>query len=205
MINKRELDLENQERAEQAQNVRVGGLCRVETFDPTLMLVDVQPLSKALDAGEYRTRPQVLKVPVALIRGDGFVLRPWYKAGDVGVLVYMDHDIDRIMDSGQECEPNTERNHGEEDAVFVGAFVPANNPVKGLPDDALVMGRDDGSLYVAIKKDHIEIKGNVHVIEGDVVVDQDIIGQQVSLPRHIHTGDSGGKTMKPDPTGGGPF
>lgn len=97
MNGKREYDLRDQERREQAANVRVGALCRVEKFDPAAMRVDVQPLSKALDAGVYRTQPQILSVPVALVRGGGFVLRPCYKAGDVGVLLYIDHDIDRIF------------------------------------------------------------------------------------------------------------
>ena len=96
MNGKREYDLRDQERREQAANVRVGALCRVEKFDPAAMRVDVQPLSKALDAGVYRTQPQILSVPVALVRGGGFVLRPCYKSGDVGVLLYIDHDIDRI-------------------------------------------------------------------------------------------------------------
>lgn len=93
MNGKREYDLRDQERREQAANVRVGALCRVEKFDPAAMRVDVQPLSKALDAGVYRTQPQILSVPVALVRGGGFVLRPCYKSGDVGVLLYIDHDM----------------------------------------------------------------------------------------------------------------
>lgn len=64
MNGKREYDLRDQERREQAANVRVGALCRVEKFDPAAMRVDVQPLSKALDAGVYRTQPQILSVPV---------------------------------------------------------------------------------------------------------------------------------------------
>lgn len=75
MNGKREYDLRDQERREQVANVRVGALCRVEKFDPAAMRVDVQPLSKALDAGVYRTQPQILSVPVALVRGGGFVRR----------------------------------------------------------------------------------------------------------------------------------
>lgn len=84
MNGKREYDLRDQERREQAANVRVGALCRVEKFDPAAMRVDVQPLSKALDAGVYRTQPQILSVPVALVRGGGFVLRPATNRGMLG-------------------------------------------------------------------------------------------------------------------------
>lgn len=160
MNNRTQFHYENQEKKDTIGSVLVGCFCKVEKFDPAKMTVDVQPLSKVLDGGVYRTPPQVLGVPVALIRGGGFVHRPWYVAGDVGVLVYMDHDIDRIMDSGQECQPNTERNHSDEDAVFVGAFVPASNILKGLPDEALVMATDGGNIQVAITKDKVTIKNS---------------------------------------------
>lgn len=194
--------LQNQERKGQAAGIHVGSLCRVERFDPDGMTVDVQPLSRVLDAGVYRTPPPVLRVPVALIRGGGFVLRPWYAPGDTGVIVYMDHDIDRIMDSGQECEPNTERNHAEEDAVFVGAFVPDNNKLSGLPDDALVMATDGGGLFLALKQDEIEIKGNIRLtgnivqkgnIEqtGSTTATGDVVAGGISLQRHTHPGVHG--------------
>lgn len=187
--------LQNQERKGQAAGIHVGSLCRVERFDPARMTVDVQPLSRALDAGVYRTPPPVLRVPVALIRGGGFVLRPWYAPGDTGVIVYMDHDIDRIMDSGQECEPNTERNHAEEDAVFVGAFVPDNNKLSGLPDNALVMATD-GGLFLALKQDEIEIKGNIRLtgnIEqtGSTTATGDVVAGGISLQKHTHPGVHG--------------
>lgn len=151
-------NVENQESKALAEGVRVCALCKVEKFNAATMTVDVQPLSKALDGGVYRTPPPVLGVPVAMIRGGGFFLRPWYKAGDVGVLIYADHDIDRIAEAGQECQPNTERNHGDEDAIFLGAFIPKSKPVTGVPDEALVMATDGGGLQVCMEKDTITVK-----------------------------------------------
>ena len=88
MNGKREYDLRDQERREQAANVRVGALCRVEKFDPAAMRVDVQPLSKALDAGVYRTQPQILSVPVALVRGGDLSCAPATKRGMLGSALY---------------------------------------------------------------------------------------------------------------------
>ncbi len=192
----REYEVENQERRSLAEGIHVGALCRVENFDPEAMTVDVQPLSKVLDAGMYRTPPQVLGVPVALIRGGGFVLRPWYAKGDVGVLLYIDHDIDRIAEAGQECQPNTERNHSGDDAIFVGAFVPASNKLSGLPEEALVMATDGGSVYIAVKKDGIEVQGDVKIM-GNVEVTGDVTAQGKSLATHTHSG--------PDGSTGGPL
>lgn len=203
-----ETALEVQKQKEQAASIHVGALCRVEAFDPTAMTVDVQPLSRVLDAGVYRTPPPVLGVPVALIRGGGFVLRPWYVQGDVGAIVYMDHDIDRIVEAGQESQPNTERSHASEDAVFVGAFVPASNRLSGLPENALVMATDGGGLYIALKPDVIEIKGDIRLTgnvtqKGDIVqtgnitqngsttATGDVIAGGVSLITHTHPGVHG--------------
>ena len=151
MNGKREYDLRDQERREQAANVRVGALCRVEKFDPAAMRVDVQPLSKALDAGVYRTQPQILSVPVALVRGGGFVLRPCYKAGDAG-----------------------------------------------LPDNCLVMATEGGGIYVAVKQDKVEIKGDVEV-QGKVKVRDDVIAKTISLVNHKHTDSRNGNTSAPLP------
>lgn len=169
--------VENQERKEQTESVHVSALCRVDSFDPAKMTVNVQPLSKVLNGGVYRTQPPILNVPVSLVRGGGFVYRPWYQAGDVGIVVYLDHDIDRIVAAGQECQPNTERYHSSEDAVFIGAFAAASNPVNGLPENSLVMGTEGGDIYIAISVGGIAIKGDITLIgnmtaTGDVKVSE---------------------------------
>lgn len=192
-------NVDNREQKSLAEGIRVCALCKITKFDSATMTVDVQPLSKALDGGVYRTPPPVLGVPVAMIRGGGFFLRPWYKAGDVGVIVYADHDIDRIAEAGQECQPNTERNHGEEDALFVGAFIPKSNPVKGVPDDTFVLSTEGGGVYIALHHDHIEIKGNIKMVgnvqqAGRTDVTEDVTASGISLNSHTHTGVHGETT-----------
>ena len=185
-------NVENREQKALLESVRVSALCKVTKFDASTMTVDVQPLSQALDGGVYRTPPPVLGIPVAMIRGGGFFLRPWYKSGDVGVIVYADHDIDRIAEAGQECQPNTERNHGDEDGIFVGAFIPT----------------EGGSVYIAMHHDHIEIKGDIKHTgnteqtgnkkqTGRTDVTGDVTAAGISLVHHTHTGDSGGSTSQP--------
>ena len=182
-------NVDNREQKALLESVRVSALCKVTKFDASTMTVDVQPLSKALDGGVYRTPPPVLGVPVAMIRGGGFFLRPWYK-------------------SGQECQPNTERNHGDEDGIFVGAFIPKSNPISGVPDDTLVMSTEGGSVYIALHHDHIEIKGDIKHTgnteqtgnkkqTGRTDVTEDVTAAGISLVHHTHTGDSGGSTSQP--------
>jgi hypothetical protein len=201
-MSRTEQSVENQEQRTLAQSIHVGALCRVEEFDSAKMTVKVQPLSKALDGGVYRSPPPILNVPVAIIRGGGLILRPWYKSGDLGVLLFCDHDIDRIMEAGAEVQPNTERNHAEEDAVFVGAFTPASNPVTGLPSEAIVMAAEGGAVYVAVSKDKITFKGPIEII-GDIThtgkstVSDDVVASGKSLKSHTHTDSMGGTTSSP--------
>lgn len=75
------------------------------------MTVDVQPLSKHLQNGKYESQPPILSIPVACTRSGGFIIRPWIKAGDVGVVLYLDHDMDSTVSGAKEAQPLTERNH----------------------------------------------------------------------------------------------
>ena len=122
------------------------------------MTVIVQPLSKHLENGSYEMPPPVLRVPVVATHIGGFVFRPWIKEGDVGVVVYLDHDMDSTVTGGREARPLTERNHSTSDAVFIGGIVSGDYTVKNLPDEAHVIANEDGTIYVAVTKNKVMIK-----------------------------------------------
>ena len=81
-----------------AESICVAAVVSVTAFDPAKMTVDVQPLSKHLQNGKYESQPPILSIPVACTRSGGFIIRPWIKAGDVGVVLYLDPR------HGQHCE-----------------------------------------------------------------------------------------------------
>ena len=144
--------------------INVGAIVRVIAFDPANMRVDVQPLSKHLEAGVYQSQPPVLGVPVTYTKSGGFVFRPWIAAGDIGTVLYVDHDIDRVVAEGREIEPNTERNHSTSDAVYVGSIVLGNAPLQGLPDDAAVIASEDGGTVIGINSSGIIMRAkNVEI------------------------------------------
>ena len=130
-----------------AESICVAATVSVLKFDKDKMTVNVQPLSKQLENGKYETPPPILQIPVAVTRIGGFILRPWIEAGDVGVVVYLDHDMDATVTGGKEAKPLTERNHATTDAVFIGGIVSGDYVVKGLPDKAHVIAREDGEIY----------------------------------------------------------
>ena len=180
-----------------AESICVAAVVSVTAFDPAKMTVDVQPLSKHLQNGKYESQPPILSIPVACTRSGGFFIRPWIKEGDVGVVLYLDHDMDSAVSGGKETQPLTERNHSTTDAVFVGGIVAGSYTARGLPSESLVLATDDGSIYVAVTKSGVQILGNVHV-EGQIVASKDIIAEErVSGVHHTHPGDSGGTTGRP--------
>lgn len=149
----------------QAESIHVAALVSVTKFDKSKMTVDVQPLSKKLQSGKYETQPPILSVPVAVTRAGGFLFRPWIKAGDIGVVLYIDHDIDSVVSGGKEAEPVTERQHSASDAVFVGGIITDTFTVKNLPDKAIALAKEDGSIYVAVTEEKIIAKNESTVIE----------------------------------------
>lgn len=186
-----------------AESICVAATVQVTAFDPAKMTVNVQPLSKHLENGRYESQPPILVVPVACTRCGGFIFRPWYNVGDIGVVVYLDHDMDSAVSSGKEVVPLTERNHAASDAIFIGGIVSGSYSVNGLPADSLALAAEDGSIYVAVKKSGVEILGNVQIkgnmqVDGKVTATGDMLAEgSVSGAHHTHPGCSGGSTGQP--------
>ena len=141
-----------------SESICVAANVQVIAFDPAKMTVNVQPLSKHLENGKYESQPPILRVPVACTRCGGFIFRPWIKVGDVGTVVYLDHDMDGTVAGGKEIAPSTERNHSTSDAVFIGAIIAGSYEVKGLPAESLALSTEDGRIYVAISQDKVTVK-----------------------------------------------
>ena len=174
----------------------------------------MQPHTKYPEEYKFDKNPQVLYVPVDLVYGGGFVIRPVYEAGDLGFVVYLDRDSDSTIAKGSEADPNTERLHSGDDAIFFGGIRIGSKQITGLPSKKLCLGTDDGSIYIAIGKDKINIKGDVE-IEGNVKIIGkedvtqtvtalvDVIGGGISLKSHVHTDVETGANTSGPPQGGG--
>lgn len=141
----------------------VADIVKVVAFDEAKMTVDVQPLTHYPDEDTFQTKPQVLAVPVSMVYGGGWVFRPIYKPGDIGVVLYLDRDSDAVIAGGAEADPNTERLHSGDDAIFLGGVRTGTNQITGLPSGTLCMATVDGSVYLSMTKTGIDIKGNVTI------------------------------------------
>lgn len=163
----RKRSYEDAKKQAEAAGLCVADIVKVVSFDESSMTVDVQPITRYPDEDTFQTKPQVLAVPVCTYYGGGFVVRPVYKQGDIGVVVYLDRDSDAVIAGGAEADPNTERLHSGDDAIFIGGIRTGGNTISGLPAGTLCLGTPDGSVYVSITKSGVDIKGNVK-ITGDL-------------------------------------
>lgn len=191
-----------------AESICVAATVKVTAFNPDKMTVNVQPLSKHLENGKYETQPPILAIPVAFTRSGGFIIRPWISVGDVGVVVYLDHDMDSTVSGGKEAVPLTERNHATTDAIFIGGIVSGGYSASGIPNGSLALATDDGSVCLAVTKNGVQIKGDVQIdgniqvkgntsAEGSITATGDVLAEGISGAHHTHPGDSGGRTGQP--------
>ena len=68
-----------------AASICVSAVVQVTSFDPAKMTVNVQPLSKGLQNGNYESSPPILGIPVACTKSGGRCLPLWCESGGCGV------------------------------------------------------------------------------------------------------------------------
>ncbi|MDL2258868.1 hypothetical protein LJC42_06945 [Eubacteriales bacterium OttesenSCG-928-K08] len=181
---KRQADLHNAQTEHTQKNVRVAAIVKVLSFDPDTMTVEVQPLNMKKIDGESASASPLVAVPVAMLCCGEFSIRPWYKRGDVGMVVYADEDNDAALEGGgAEVEPSTNRNHAPEDAFFIGGIAVAGKAPRGLPSDALVLAA--GNVYISVNRSGIQLNGAVD-ITGELTVNG------LAFGTHTHGGVESG-------------
>ena len=104
-------DLRAAQSEKDREAVRVSMPVQVLAFYPDTMTVDVQPLVKEAIDGSYASAAPILGLHIACLCVGDYVIRPWYKRGDVGWVIVADFDSDAALQTGREAEPNTRRNH----------------------------------------------------------------------------------------------
>ncbi len=157
-----------------AEEIHVADLVEVMEFYPDDMTVDVKPLVMAAREDRFISRPPVLKVPAAMLGSRDFFIRPWYKAGDLGFIVYLDYDSDNAFASGEESEPLTTGCHTGKDGIFIGGVICGETSMEGIPEETIAIGA--GENYMAFGKDGITIHGKME-LEGELKVN----GKRVML------------------------
>ena len=151
------------------KSICVAELVQVAAFYPEDMTVDVIPMIKEKQEGVYVDRSPVLKIPVLLLGSLDIPVRPWYQAGDAGLVVYLDQDSDNVLASGNISEPQTNGYHTGEHGVFVGTIL-SGGKILGFPErkrkKAVSMGMAEH--YIAVTEEEICIKTSKKVkVQGE--------------------------------------
>ncbi|HZZ80041.1 MAG TPA: Gp138 family membrane-puncturing spike protein [Gemmataceae bacterium] len=131
---------------------------KVIAYDPKANMAQVQPIIAVVStANQMIPRAQVAAVPVLQMSGGGFMLRFPITPGDLGWIKSNDRDISLFKQTLQQAQPNTQRKHSFEDAIFIPQA--AWNLITLAEEDTAnaVFQNYDGSVKIALWNDLIKI------------------------------------------------
>lgn len=114
--------------------------------------VDIQPsIQRRYINGEKAVNlPQIQNCPVGYLRGADYVIKPPYAVGDAGMAFFSERSLDKWGVAGGDVDPQDERTHDLNDAVFVPGLFSAKDALKNV-DPAVLLLRN-GSAEVHLKK-----------------------------------------------------
>jgi hypothetical protein len=142
-------------------DVRVAMPGRVESYDVTTQTANIQPLIKEITETEgediTETLPQIPSVPVLFPRSNGFFVTFPIAAGDTGLLVVCDRNIDQWISTGLLKDPQDKRKHHISGAVFYPGLYHSKNPLLDAHATDMVIGKDSGIQF------HIKASGAVEL------------------------------------------
>jgi hypothetical protein len=128
---------------------------RVERYDVSKGLVDVQPLIKNPRYDENgdriaETLPVICNVPVEFPGAGGMRITFPIQKGDTGEVVFADLSLDIWLDRGGIVDPLDDRRHHLSDAIFRPGLKPFNAPWTG-DTSVITIGSDAGAAdFVAL-------------------------------------------------------
>ncbi len=166
------------------KSICVAELVQVVAFYPDDMTVDVIPMVKEKQEDSYIERSPLLKIPVLLLGSLDIPVKPWYREGDVGLVVYLDQDSDNVLESGGISEPLTKGYHTGEHGIFIGTILSGGNMLEmpGQPGEKAVSAGMPGH-YIAVTEKEISIQTSKTVkIKGEVRIEGSLYVNGVSVP-----------------------
>lgn len=129
---------------------------RVESYDEATQTADIKPMLKRVmrRANMERvieTLPVIPCVPVMWPRGGGYFMHMPLSAGDSGMLLFSEYQMDRWRSTGDDVDPGDTRRHDLSGAVFIPGLFPSAEPIADATggEDGLRMG-NDGNYTIEI-------------------------------------------------------
>lgn len=152
-------------------------------------LVDVQPLIQQLNYDGTATDHGIIhKIPYFRLQGgsNAVIIDP--KVGDIGMCGFCSRDSSGVVANKDTTAPNCLRQYDLSDGLYIGGML------NGTPKQFIRFSSEG----VEITASHVTINCDV-TVNGKVTATGDVIGGDISLDNHTHTGVSTGpsNTGKP--------
>lgn len=190
-------------------NVSLPG--RIISYNSNSVRAVVQPtIPKRLANGEVLNAPQIVNVPVMFpmtdINGAVAQVTLPVKSGDGCLLIFSQRSLENWL-SGSNDAPDDPRMFDLSDAFCI---IGGNSRSPSADGENLCIKYGNGSIKLTpngeliINAQKTEITAISHTINGDVTLNGsisasgDVTAGGISLKKHKHTGDSGGKTGGPE-------
>jgi hypothetical protein len=169
-------------------NIMQGLVCKIVSYDKSLMRADVQPILQSVDVdtGQGVDYPILMDLPVLYINAGSFFLRPKYEIDDLVWVGFSAHSIDNPL--LEQSLPESESTHSLNDASVICGLQSdvATPPVPFATETEAIMGK--AGAYIIFEDNAIKIKiGLTTVIEFSAAgVKATIAGASVTLNTHLH-------------------
>lgn len=187
---------------------------KVIAYDAATNNATVQPLIQVVSTdGQIVDRAQIASVPVLQLSGGGFIMKLPVRPGDLGWIKANDRDISLFKQAEDTAPPNTQRKHSFEDALFIPQA--AWSLIDVATEDAgnMVLQNYAGTVKISISNNQVTITGaqveinGVTTVNGNTTINGTldvggiIVGANINLSTHIHSGvqTGGGDTGPPVP------
>lgn len=188
-------------KAQAFADLRVSMPARVEKYEDSTQLADVQPLLKESYVDEDGERaiarlPVITNVPVVFPGGGGMRITFPVRAGDTVLLVFSDRSIDSWLAQGGEATPEDERRHHLSDAIAIPGLHPNTAAWSGTESGVVTIGEDTAaSDFVALATS----------TKNEITALSNAFNSFVTTVFNTHTHvESGGTTAVPVPLGSSP-
>ena len=178
---------------------------KIVSYDRQKNRAVVQPLTYDITStGGTLPMDTIPNIPVLTLSGGGFIFSFPVAENQTGWLISADRDISVFKQILNFFTPATLRRHQYEDGIFIPDNINGFNIAEG-DESAVILTSSDGTTKITVQNGAVNISassiniiGNVNV-EGEIIATGDILGANISLSTHTHSGvePGGGNTGAP--------
>lgn len=175
-------------------NLRVASPGIIQSFDSitqtcTIQLTLREEVTKEDYTKEWINLPLLLDVPIVIPQCKGMALTFPIEKGDECLVIFLDSCMDSWFSSGGIQNQIEKRRHDLSDAVAIIGIKSQPNVIPNYSKDSCQLRNNEGTAYVELKGNNINLVGStVNISAGKIVLDG------ITWDSHTHTCPDGETT-----------